>query len=122
MTDVSQVILALAAALAAGTPDPAPSGAPVRLIAESVGTGVRLRVVGNSAAACEARYELAVSGDTIRGGNRSIQRGTARLQAGVPATLATVSLGSVNPKGWEARLSVEPCDGARYVQVLGNAG
>ena len=123
MADAVPVILFLAAALfgsSSGAAQPPAGEPPLRLVAELVGTGIRLQVIGNSIAACEAHYELDVTGDSVRGGNRSIQRGTARLSPGVPATLATVTLASVNPDGWSAKLSVHPCGGERYEQVRGS--
>ena len=107
-------ILAMTAATISGT---AWSGEPMplRLIAEPVGTGVRLQVVGSSPVACEARYELEVAASA--GGSRSVQRGSAKLKPGSDIVLATTTLGGNSSDGWSATLSVEACDGSHYKQV-----
>jgi len=88
---------------------------PIRLEVEPVDAGVRLRVVGLSPVACEARYELEASGDT--GGNRSTQRGSAHLRPGVESVLSTTVLGGEIAGKWSATLRVEDCDGRRFEEV-----
>lgn len=88
---------------------------PIRLEAEPVDAGVRLRVIGLSPVACEASYELEAAGDT--GGNRSTQRGTAHLRPGVETVLSTTVLGGEAAGKWSATLRVEDCGGRRYEEV-----
>jgi len=102
----------LLATLLATTPM---SASPIRLEAEPFESGIRLRVVGHSEIECAAEYELEVSASA--GGNRSVQRGSARLQPGREAVLATTTLGLSD--GWSASLRVVSCDGKRYVQKEG---
>ena len=79
MPELMSSMLPFAAALAAAAPSGA--DAPVRLVAEAVGDAVRIRVVGRSASALDARYALEVSGRPGGGTNRSTQRGTVRLRS-----------------------------------------
>ena len=99
------IAIALAPATAAPIP---PQLRPLRLITESAASGVRMSVLGLSATTCTATYALEVSSGPA--GNRSVQRGVARLAAGVPAVVARVSLGGATT--WSARLAVGPCGAA----------
>ena len=104
------ILHALAIALASATAAPVPPRPrPLRLVTESAGSDVRMRVLGLSATACAASYTLEVSSGPA-GNNRSVQRGVARLAAGVPAVVASVSLGGATT--WSARLAVGPCGAA----------
>jgi hypothetical protein len=100
------IAIALAPATAAPIP---PQLRPLRLITESAASGVRMSVLGLSATTCTATYALEVSSGPA-GNNRSVQRGVARLAAGVPAVVARVSLGGATT--WSARLAVGPCGAA----------
>ena len=102
----------LVAMTMASAPGPA---SPLHLVADPVDSGVRLRVVGSSAVACDASYELEVVGSA--GGNRSVQRGSARLAPGKQVVVATTTLGNRASSGWSATLRVDGCDGHRYEQV-----
>ncbi|WP_129794163.1 curli-like amyloid fiber formation chaperone CsgH [Sphingosinicella sp. CPCC 101087] len=110
-------IWALALSLMGATTPP-PQPAPVRLLVEERGQGVELKVVGESDEPVQAGYALEVTSDAAAGGNRSVQRGQARLVPGVTATLMTLRLGNVSDGGWSARLRVEPVGGAAYEEVL----
>ncbi len=57
--------------------------APIHLVAEPAGDGVRVKVVGASKAAYSASFSLEVTSD----GNRSLHRGSVDLQAGDAVTL-----------------------------------
>lgn len=113
--------LCVAAALAGATADAAPPFRPLHLVSEPNGSGVRLRIVGHSAVGCDASYTLEVSNQSGAGSNRSVQRGTARLQAGAePVTIATTTLGHAAAAGWTARLSVRSCGpDLHYEEVAG---
>lgn len=92
------------------------SGAsPLHLLAEPVDAGVRLTIVGSSRVACDTSYELKVVG--AAGGNRSVQRGSARLAPGKQVVIATTTLGNQASEHWSATLSVDSCDGKHYEQV-----
>lgn len=90
---------------------------PLRLVAEQVGPGIRLSVIGESTSAVEARFALEVRSDSSGGNNTSVQRGVARLVPGEQKRLMTLTLGNVAQGGWSATLSVEPNPGAPYRQV-----
>ena len=117
---VGFVSLALAAAAAtAAVTRPA---APLHLVTEPAGSGVRIRIVGHSPVVCEARYSLEVANRSGGGTSRSVQRGAARLRPGVVSNVATVTLGNAAAAGWTARLVVDPCGPAkRYEEVIGPA-
>lgn len=87
--------------------------APIHLVAEPAGDGVRVRVVGASKAAYSASFSLEVTSD----GNRSLHRGSVDLQAGDAVTLSTVTLGDAAPGRWRAHLKVEPQGGQAYEQT-----
>ncbi len=103
---------------AAMTAAPASEPVPVRLAVEPAGEGVRLTVIGESDVAMTARYSLEVVAS--EGGNRSVQRGEARLRPGATATLATVTLGHAG-RGWSAMLKVSPEGGAPYERSVDSA-
>jgi len=84
---------------------------PVLLTTETSDAGVALRVIGDSDEAIDVRYTLEVEGGT---GNHSTQSGTARLQPGREAVLATVQLGPRSIESWHATLRVETGAGASY--------
>lgn len=114
-------MLSLLALMALMTAEPAAADAappPVRLVAVPTDRGVRLQVIGDSDRPFAGSYALEASGGES-GGNRTVQRGTVRLEAGVPATLMTLNLGVAGGSGWNARLRVEPVDGPAYEDVQG---
>ncbi len=86
---------------------------PIRVVAEPVGGGVQVRVVGAS----EQPYAALFSLEVTSGGNRSVHRGSVSLTGGEPATLSTVTLGNAQPGQWRAHLKVEPQSGPAYEQV-----
>lgn len=112
-------ILAVTIAAAQGAA-PSDGQAPLRLTAEPVETGVRLQVIGLSPLACDARYELEVAASA--GGNRSVQRGSARLRPGHEVVLATTTLGGTGAAGWSATLRVDSCDGRHFEEVKHGVG
>ncbi len=91
---------------------------PIRLVVESQGEGVQLRVVGASDRAIDASYALEVASDAAAGGNRTTQRGRAQLRPGVPVTL---TLGNVAQGQWMARLRVEPAGTVPYEHIQSNS-
>lgn len=101
----------LAAALLLMNAQDARDGRPVRLVVAPQTGGVIVQVVGESAHPVVASYALEAAG----GGNRTTQRGTARLQPNVPVTLMTLTLTS--GQEWSARLRVEPADAEPYEDV-----
>lgn len=107
-------LLSLMTAEPATPADPPP---PVRLVASPTERGVRLEVIGESDRPFAGSYSLEASG--AGGGNRTVQRGTVRLEAGVPATLMTLNLGLAGGGGWSAKLRVEPAAGPAYEEVRG---
>jgi hypothetical protein len=108
--------------IAVGAPGPAAAPArPLHLLAEPASGGTRLKVVGHSATACVATYVLEVSSGSNGGRNHSVQRGAARLQPGVPTTVATLTLAVADPSAWSARLSVEPCGAGRAYEERGGS-
>ncbi len=109
------ITLALGAVLASAAPT-LPQAAPVRLVSEPSGNGVRLRVVGASAAPYSGRFRLTVASEAGGAGNRSVQSGTANLRPGTEATLVDLTLGRVSD-GWSAVLEVTSSDGGSYKQV-----
>ena len=114
---LSLALIAFGAPAAGSAP-----AAPLHLVTEPVGSGIRIRVVGHSAVACDARYSLEVSNRSGGGSNRSVQRGAARLRPGVVSNVATLTLGNAAPGSWSARLVVDPCGTARrYEEVSGSA-
>lgn len=98
-----------------------PADAPIRLVVEPQGEGMELRVVGASDRAIEASYALEVESDAAAGGNRTVQRGRARLSPGVPVTLMTLTLGHVAQGRWTARLRVEPAGAVPYEDRRSNS-
>jgi hypothetical protein len=108
--------------LAAALGSVAPAGdAPIRLVSEAAGDGMRLKVVGLSDRPLSADYKLEVSSQSGGGTNNSVQSGGVQLQPGVPVTLVTLSLGNVKNGGWTARLHVTPRPGAAYQEVRTSA-
>ena len=105
-------VLVLSAVLAGPAALPA---MPLKLeVATSDGMSV-IKIVGESAVACSASYQLQVSDN--RGGNRSTTAGNVKLQPGVRQTLATVALGPESARSTIAKLDVQPCGGAAYQQA-----
>src|SRR3546814_16104031 len=108
MADIFQTGALVAAALASsvgGASAPA-SAAPIQLVAEPVGDGVRLQVVGDAASAVEARYSLDVTSDTAAVKNRSTHRGPARLQPGNRGILITMTHRHGSNVNWTGKLLV----------------
>lgn len=93
---------------------------PLRMHIEQSGDFEIVRVKGESTVACSASYELEVKSGP-GGGNRSRQSGTATLHPGKPVTVATVRFLAAGNSGWEASLSVRPCNGPPYQERKGIA-
>ena len=93
---------------------------PIQLVTESVDNGVRLIVVGDASVPTEASYALEVSSDAAGGGNKSVQRGTARLVPGAETRLMTLTLGNIGHGKWSATLSVDPNPGRPYREQRGS--
>lgn len=110
-------IAAIIAAAAVGSLQGAAAEAPIRLIAEPAGEGVRISVVGASAREFEGTYTLETRSAQARG-NRSVNRSGAHLRPGREVTLQTIVLGNAVPGEWQARLRVDPKDGEPYEQLL----
>lgn len=83
---------------------------PVRLVTEDRAGRLELRVVGQADRPIALTYSLEVTGG---GGNRTRQRGDARLEPGQRVDLMTLTLGN-SQAGWRARLSVQPETGEAY--------
>jgi hypothetical protein len=100
--------------LAAGIVTAPTIGRPLHLEVNEVDNQLVINLVGDSQAAVSARYELEVAGGASGSSNRSVQSGTARLEPGKVATLATLRV--ANPKGasWTVRLHVTPSSGEAY--------
>lgn len=109
-------ILIALAALGGAAPAGSPS-APIHIVTEPAGAGVRISVVGDSSRAIEATYSLEVSSETGGGRSRSTQKGTARLKPGAPVTLVTTRLGDLQGGSWTATLHVQPVGGPAYQEV-----
>jgi len=105
-------LAALTSSVAGGAgQDPGP--APINLIVEPAGEGIRVQVVGASYAPYAAAFTLEVTS----GGNRSLHRGSAALEGGGKVTLSTVTLGNAAPGQWKAHLAVQPEGSEPYDQV-----
>lgn len=119
MSDLFMVPAAMVGAIGAAGAAPMADtrSAPVHLVTERVGQGVRITVVGKSESAIDATYALEVSSNAAGGGNRSTQRGSVRLRPGVPVTMITLTLGGNAGAGWTARLKVEPKGAPAYEEV-----
>ena len=114
--------IAIASLALAAPGDGIAAPGPLHLVTEPVAGGIRVRVVGHSAAPCAARFSLEVANRAGGGTSRSVQRGVARLLPGVTTTAATLTLGNAGPESWSARLLVDPCGGGkRYEEVSGSA-
>ena len=87
---------------------------PLRLEVDQSGPQLVIRLVGSSPTAWSARYDLDVTGGAATSNNHSAQRGTARLQPGQQATIATVRLANSARTNWIARLHVTPSSGEPY--------
>jgi hypothetical protein len=107
---MSWAAIILAAASAAAPP----SARPLQLQVDDGGSQVIIRLVGESPTAFAASYELEVTGGSSGSSNRSMQRGTARLQPGRSVTVATLRLRNSADANWTARLHVTPSVGAAY--------
>jgi len=93
---------------------------PIALLAEPNGEGALIQVVAAGDrihAAYDATYTLEVTSDLDSGGNRSVQRGRAHIAPGDTNLFISLRLGRVTPGNWEARLTVEPGDGAAYEEI-----
>ena len=99
--------------LAAGTSQGADDVRPLRLHVEREGNATIVQVVGTAAAPVSASYDLQVTS----GGNRSVQRGVAKLQPGVRTTVATLRLNAERPA--RARLTVSSPVVAEYHEEVG---
>lgn len=86
---------------------------PLQLVVEAFQEGVRVSVVGASAARARATFTLHV----VSNGNRSLHRGSAYIDGSKPEVLSTVSLPRVEPGQWRAHLSVHIEGAAVYEQV-----
>jgi hypothetical protein len=106
-------LLGVFAAMVTSAPAGGGAAAPIRLVAEPAGDGVRFSVLGSSTADYQASFALEVHSE----GNRSVHRGSARLGDGHPVILSTVTMGNARPGHWSARLVVEPVGGHAYEQV-----
>lgn len=115
MLGIMGVVAAMLSPLTGNSGEPA--SPPVYLLAEPVGEGVRLSVVGSSPSELRVSFILEVNSDTVSGGNKSLHQGGGTLGGGVPITLSTVTLGNVTPGRWSARLRVEPRGGQPYEQT-----
>ncbi len=97
---------------------PAPADhAPIYLVFERAGDGIRLQVVGKSDNALTASYALEVTNRSQGGTSSSIQSGNVSLQPGLAVTLVRLDLGSVQGGNWSAKLSVTPEEGGSYEVV-----
>ena len=90
---------------------------PIRMQVDRAGGKLAIAVVGAVSSPCEASYALEVTSGGSGNVNRSIQRGSARLQPGEPARLLSVRLGGAAAAGWSAKLSVSGC-GPDYEESL----
>ena len=117
---MTMAIVLAVAILAGGGKGPNVIEKPIQLVTESVDNGVRLIVVGDAAVPTEASYALEVSSDASGGGNKSVQRGTARLVPGAATRLMTLTLGNIGDGKWSATLSVDPKPGRLYREQLGS--
>lgn len=112
----ASIALAFTAMTMAGGIAPPDDGgsrpSPIHLAVEQGEHDVLLQVIGLTDTVCNATYALEVSG----GGNRSTQRGNARLKPNMAVTLVRLKLASPGGRGWSAKLSVDSCNGAKYEQ------
>ena len=92
----------------------APAAQPLILLAEPAGEGVHLKVVGASAHAMAAEFQLEVTSQTSGGGSSTVQSGSVRLQPRNAVTLAHVTLARVTGGSWTAKLRVKPTLGSPY--------
>ncbi len=113
---IGGLLKAIASAGIAAAPAPA-DNAPIYLVFEPAGEGIRLQVVGKSDKAFAASYALEVTSQSRGGTNSSTQSGNVRLQPGVPVTLVRLNLGSVQGGNWSAKLRVNPEGGSPYELV-----
>lgn len=91
--------------------------APIFLVAESAGEGIKLLVKGSAAEEFQASFTLEVNSNTRGGGNKTTHRGGVRLAPGETVILSTVNLGAITPGHWEARLTVKPSHGESYEMI-----
>lgn len=78
-----------------------------------------IRIVGQGTA-CNASYALTVANRTAPGTSRSVQRGTASVRPGAPATFATSTLAGAATGKWTAQLAVRGCGAdAQYEESSG---
>lgn len=87
---------------------------PLQLIAEPTESGVNVVILGDSEVECVVEYELLVQGGKSGNGNRSVQRGRARLLPRQKVVVAKTSLGATASAAWNARLQVKSCKGMSY--------
>lgn len=103
------IVMIVMGAMAGGTSE----GRPIVLTTETTASGVTVQVVGEAPEPFQAAYTLEVSSG-MSGGNRSVQKGTARLSPGQRAVLLTAHLGGSAGVHWKARLHVHPASGGDY--------
>lgn len=104
-------VATLAAAAAASAQPSQP--APLQLKVDQEGAMTIVRVVGLANVPWSGRYVLEVTDKA--GGNRSVQRGSVRLQSGLATTEATVRTSSANVI---AKLIVTPNESPEYEQTV----
>lgn len=107
-------IVSILAGLGASADDPRP----IRLEAHADNGGIELHVIGETERQVAARYALEVANGA---GNRSRQSGQARLVPGTAVLLLRVRLSNSTSQEWEARLVVEPGEGASYEVIKTSA-
>jgi hypothetical protein len=86
---------------------------PLQLVVEAFQEGVRVSVVGISAAEVRASFKLQV----FSNGNQSVHEGSANLRGDKPEVLSAVSLPSVEQGQWRAHLSVQIEGAGAYEQM-----
>lgn len=110
-------MIAALAAIASSLSGAGAADRPIRLVVEAEGAVAVVRVVAQGHSKCNATYELIVASK----GNRSVNRGTARLPAEDSVTLATVKVGHSADAATTATLKVTPCGKAAYEQAWTSA-
>ena len=115
---VESISLALAASMLAASAPAADR--PIHLKADEVEGALRLEVLGLAATDLEADYTLEVQSGGSAGKTRTLQKGQARLHAGVLAKLNSVRLGGSAQRGWSASLEVRLASGETYSESLGS--
>ncbi len=101
--------------VSSASPQQKDTARPLTMRVDEDGSATVVNLIGISDYACSVSYDLEVS----QGGNRSIQRGVARLHPGLTTTVATVRLA---PHPLYARLAVKPCGLKEYEETFGRPG